>query len=343
LEQIKLKPRPTVSNAGGVSKRIINSKRTINSMSGRETEQESVRGAKKLTAKASGGAKRPAAPARGEGKEQALYVYCVGERDALAPLFDAELPDAIEDDAKLELIDVGGLAAVVSAVQLADYGEGALAARLADAAWTALRALRHERVAEHFARLAGVVPLRFGAIYLRREGVMQMLRERAAQLRAVLARLSGREEWGLNLYVERARLREEVTRVSARLRELAERAEGSTPGQAYLLHKKIEALRDEEARAETRRAAAEVERRLAAASDGAVRLRVLKDAAAEQGELAARLAFLVQREQFDDFRAAAERLAGEYTPLGFRFELTGPWPPYNFAVSDEERQVKNGG
>lgn len=264
-----------------------------------------------------------------------LYVYCVGEREALAPLFDAGLPDAIEDDRGLEAIEAAGLAAVVSAVPLDVYGEGALDQRLTDAAWTATRALRHERVAEHFARRAAVVPLRFGAIYLRREGVERMLAERDAQFREALARLGGRDEWGLNVYVERARLREEVTHLSARLREMAERADTSTPGQAYLLRKKIEGLRDEEARAETRRVARETEETLANVCDGAARLRVLKDEATEQVELAARLAFLVRRERFDDFRAAAERLADRYTPLGFRFELTGPWPAYNFAVVEE--------
>ena len=265
-----------------------------------------------------------------------FYVYCVGEAVALAPLFDEKLPDAIEDGSRLEAVEAEGLAAVVSAVPLDTYGEGALEARMSDAAWTATRALRHERVAEHFARRAAVVPLRFGAIYLRREGVAAMVAERAGQLREVLARLGGREEWGLNVYVERARLREEVTRLSARLRELAERADASAPGQAYLLRKKIEGLRDEEARAETRRIGREAESRLAAACDGAARLRVLKDEATEQGELAARLAFLVRREGFETFRAAAEALAAEYTPLGFRFELTGPWPAYNFATADEE-------
>jgi hypothetical protein len=276
---------------------------------------------------------------RGGAEGRGFYVYCVGERETLAPLFDGELPEAIEEEAGLEAIEAAGLAAVVSEVPLGVYGEGALAGRLSDAAWTATRALRHERVAEHFARRTAVVPLRFGAIYLRREGVAAMIAERAAQFRAVLARLGGREEWGLNVYVERARLREEVTRLSARLREMAERADASAPGQAYLLRKKIEGLRDEEARAETRRITREVEEELAETCDGAVRLRVLKDEATEQGELAARLAFLVPSEGFDSFRAAAERLADRYTPLGFRFELTGPWPAYNFAVVKEESQV----
>lgn len=270
------------------------------------------------------------------GGEGALYVYCVGARDELAPLFGGELPDAMEGGRGLELVEREDLAAVACAVPLKDYGEGALELKLADAAWTATRALRHERAVEHFARRATVVPLRFGTIYLRRENVARMLEERGAQLRPTLARLAGREEWGLNVYVERARLREQVASLSERLREMEEAAAAAPPGRAYLLRKKVDTLRDEEARAETRRAAAAIEGELAAACDGAARLRVLKDEAGEQGELIARLAFLVRREGFEEFRAAAERLAERYTPLGFRFELTGPWPAYNFAATNEE-------
>jgi hypothetical protein len=265
-----------------------------------------------------------------------FYVYCVGEREALASLFDEKIPGAIEGESALELVEASGLAAVVSRVPLADYSEDALAARLQDATWTATRALRHERVAEHFARRATVVPLRFGTIYLRRESVVKMLEERGAQLLDALRRIEGREEWGLNVYVERARLREEVARVSPRLRELAERAETSAPGQAYLLRKKIDAMRDEEARSVVRSVASEIETALAETCDGAARLRVMKDEATERGELSARLAFLVARERFEEFRAAAERLAAEHAPNGFSFELTGPWPAYNF-VEDDER------
>src|SRR5947209_11991935 len=136
--------------------------------------------------------KRATKKSTGAGDDsQALYVYCVGERDALAPLFDAGLPGAIEVESVLELVGDGELAAVVNRVPLADYDEEELTARLADAAWTATRALRHERVVEHFARRAAVVPLRFGTIYLRRESVERMLDERGAQLLSVLERLGG--------------------------------------------------------------------------------------------------------------------------------------------------------
>ena len=258
-----------------------------------------------------------------------FYVYCVGRREELGPHV-AGAPGAIEEGAGVEAIAGGELAAAASAVPTADYGEEAFESRLSDPVWTAERAMRHERVVEHFAARGAVVPLRFGTIYLRRERVARMLAEKEGELRAVLARLGGREEWGVNVYCERARLKEVIAQVSPRLRELAEQAARAAPGQSYLMGKKIEALRDDETRAEIRRAAAAVEGALASAAEGSARLRVLKSEAGEHGETVAKLAFLVARERFADFRAAAERAAAEHVEHGFRLELTGPWPPYNF-------------
>lgn len=276
-----------------------------------------------------GGGQLAGAP---DGAPSALYVYCVGEAAELAPLLGADVPAAMEEEARVELVTKGDLAAAACAVPLDDYGEEALEGRLRDAVWTATRAMRHERAVEFFARRATVVPLRFGTIYLKRAGVEKMLEENRAQLMQLLTRLRGREEWGVNLYADRARLKESIAEVSPRLREMAERAAQSQPGQAYLLRKKIEALSADEVRAQIGRVAAELERELGAWSGGAARLRVLKEEAAEHGEVAAKLAFLVPRERFEGFRGAAERFAREHAAHGFRVELTGPWPAYNFAT-----------
>jgi len=279
--------------------------------------------------------KKAAGDADGRTEGAALYVYCVGERAELEPLLSDEgAPAAIEESGALETAGAGALAAVVSAVPLADYGEAALEARMKDAAWTATRAMRHERAVEFFARRASVVPLRFGTIYLTRERVAAMLDERGAELTSILGRLRGREEWGVNVYFDRARLKETVVELSPRLRELAGQASAAAPGQAYLLRKKIDAMRTDEARAEVRRVAGEVETALASAAVGAARLRVLKDEAGEHGDVAAKLAFLVGREGFAEFRDAAEAVARKYERAGFRLELTGPWPAYNFAAGE---------
>ena len=43
-------------------------------------------------------------------------------------------------------------------------------------------------------------------------------------------------------------------------------------------------------------------------------------------------AFLIEREVWREFAAATERVAAEHP--AFRFELTGPWPPYDFVRMD---------
>ena len=271
----------------------------------------------------------------GDDEAVAFYVYCVGHADELRPLLvEDSLPPALEESSRLELVDAGGLAAVVSAVPLADYGGGAMETRMQDPSWVAVRAMRHERAVEHFARRASVVPLRFGTIYLSRARVGEMLAERADELRAGVERLRGREEWGVNVYFDRARLKETVVELSPRLSQLAAQAAAAPPGQSYLLRKKIDAMRADEVRATSRGVAHEVETELSAVSDASARLRVLKDESGEHGDVAAKLAFLVSREGFPDFRAAAERLAARYDAHGFRLELTGPWPAYNFATGE---------
>jgi hypothetical protein len=265
--------------------------------------------------------------------QDAFYLYCIGETAALAPLFEQPLPSAIEPEKSVEMISNGNLTAVVSAVALADYGEDELQAHLADSTWTALRAMRHEKIVEHFASRATVVPLRFGAIYLERMTVMEMLAARREEFHSIIERLQGRQEWGINVYLNDSKLTKQITSLSRDLRELSERADSAAPGQAYLMRKKIDAMRADEMRLEKKRVGREIEKALTAQSEATARLRVLKDEATEDGDLAFKYAFLVPKTQFDEFRSTAEQLAREHRDAGFRIELTGPWPAYNFATA----------
>lgn len=288
--------------------------------------------ARKIEKKRESAGQKASSPSEPE-PATAFYIYCIGKGRALTPLLKERLPTAIEGEGRLELVEEQGLAAVVSRVRLKDYDEEALQAHLSDASWMALRAMRHEGVVGHFAKRASVVPLRFGVIYLDRAGVEKMLAERVAELRAAILRLDGREEWGVNIFCDRKALMDSIASISPRLRELNEQADRSAPGQAYLVRKKMDSMRKDEARAEVKRAVERIEQELEKQSEGSARLRLLKDEAGEHGELVGKLAFLVERKSFDEFRRAAEQLAGEYSDAGFRLELTGPWPAYNFVVS----------
>jgi hypothetical protein len=266
-------------------------------------------------------------------EDTGYYVYCVARRSAASSIVDAKTPVAIEDTASVELISRNDLAAVLSEVPLAQYGEESLAERLTDASWTAIRAMRHEQVVEFFAKRTSVVPLRFGTIYLDKARVEEMLTSQQPQLETILDRLDGCEEWGVNVYSDRKVLLDNIANVSPRLRQMADEAVKTTAGQSYLMKKKIEALKADEAKVEVARATEEIENRLREESRDATRLRILKVETTEHGELKAKFAFLVVTSNFDGFRDAAEELAKDFQPAGIRIELTGPWPAYNFATA----------
>ena len=265
----------------------------------------------------------------------AFYVYCIAESAAVAQLPPTSLPAAIEDESKLEWVVSNELAALSSPVPRASYSEESLAEHLSDASWTAVRAMRHETVMEYVARRASVVPLRFGTIYLERAGVERMLEEKRRELAQIIERLRGREEWGVNVYCDQSTLMSSITSVSPVLRDLTERAAQASPGQSYLMHKKIETLRVDESRAALTRIIDEIEQALGKQSEDAKRLRVMKVEATEYCELKAKFAFLIKRSDFETFRDAAERLAQEHQAAGVRLELTGPWPAYNFTAFDK--------
>jgi hypothetical protein len=264
---------------------------------------------------------------------EGFYVYCIADRaSSLKILSTGSIPSAMEENTELEIITVDDLAAIVSRVPLSVFGEDSLDAHLSDAPWVTVRAMRHEQVVEHFARQTSVVPLRFGTIYLDRSRVEQMLAEKHDQLLPILERLRDREEWGVNVYCDRAVLLENITSLSPRLREMAAGAKNASPGQSYLLQKKIEALRTDEGKLEIERITKRIEERLSSLSEGASRLRVLKVETTEHGELRAKFAFLILKTKFEEFRGAAEEMAREIEAAGARIELTGPWPAYNFAA-----------
>ena len=266
------------------------------------------------------------------------YVYCIAESAAATQLSPDSLPVAIEDDATLQWVTVNTLAALVSQVPKATYSEEALADHLTDATWTAIRAMRHETVVEYVAKRTSVIPLRFGTIYLERSGIEQMLTTKSRELEEIIEHLRGREEWGVNVYCDRNVLLSSITSVSPVLRELVERAAQAPPGQSYLMQKKIDTLKVDEARAAVNRIVDQIEAKLKEQSDDGRRLRILKVETTEHGELKAKFAFLVQRSGFEEFRDAAERLAQDNQTAGVRLELTGPWPVYNFVGDLHDKQ-----
>jgi len=269
---------------------------------------------------------------KAKARTSALYIYAIGRQQGLRKLFDAgALPGGVAAGVPVALVTEGKLAAVVSEVPLSDFGEGRFEKNLQDPTWAAERVMRHEQLAEFLSRNESVVPLRFGVLYSSPEPVREMLLKRRDQLQGVLDRITDREEWGLNILSDAKKLQERLVELSPRLAELQNRAAGSSPGQAYLLEKKLESLRATEGKTETRRLVKEIREEIESNTDGIRDISIREVESKQHPAVVGKWSCLVPRKARKRFHSMASKLAKKYAPFGLKFELTGPWPPYNFS------------
>ncbi len=261
----------------------------------------------------------------------ALYVYAIGEQAQLRKVLSAkDTPDGLADT-PVALVTAGKLAAAVSEVPLTEFGEGPFETKLKDPLWAAEKVMRHEKVTEFLSSKTAVVPLRFGVMYTSPERIREMLQSRQSRLVETLNRISEHEEWSLNVTVDRKALHGRMSELSPRLAEMHKRVKASSPGQAYLLEKKLDGLRTSESKTETKRVANEVRDALRSEAQLLKELTIREAETKQDPAVVGKLSFLIAKKKLKPFRKTAETLARKYAPFGFRFELTGPWPPYNFS------------
>jgi hypothetical protein len=223
---------------------------------------------------------------------------------------------AAEVPAGAAVVTEGALSAVVRDVPLAEYGEDALRANLNDIAWLEDAARRHEAVLEGLLRQTTVIPLRLCTIYHDEDAVRDMLATEQGALTEALGRLDGHTEWGVKAFCDRA-----AAEASA---QPSDGARGE--GEAYLARRRAEA-RGRELVTATVEAAHE---RLSAIARVALANPLQRrELTGRADDMALNGVYLVPDERADELKAVIERCAAE-APPGLSFELTGPWPPYNF-------------
>jgi len=274
-----------------------------------------------------------------------LYAYAVAAQpEGAASLLRLLRGVAGIDGAPVSLVsdepngDATGMGVLVSAVDAAVYVPDQVEAHVGELAWLAPRAEAHDRVVTAAADAVPVVPFPIFSLFRDEAAVRAMLAERRAELRRVLARLRGAREYTIRLYRDDAKLSAALAELSAPVRELERSVAGASPGQRYLLQRKL----DEERRAELRRVSREVAQDTFSALEPIARASVREQlpaaiAGAEPRESASiqsailNASFLVDNARLDDFRARLSELITARESVGFRVEFTGPWPAYHFA------------
>lgn len=255
-----------------------------------------------------------------------LYLYGVVPADAPAPT--AEIHGL--EGGRVRLLPVDDLAAVVSELPPQGYDEQTLDARMSDVQWVGERGVAHERVLTWFVDRGPVVPFTPFSLHRGEEAVSQRIRERVTLLRDALGRVRGRREWGVKLWRDEERFAERIDSESPVLRELGAELEQASAGRRFLLMKKRDALRTDEARRMSHGIARAVFAALTASAVGSRALELPPPVGRGPRTLVLHAAFLVSDDEYGAFEQLVQELAAAYTPSGFDWEFTGPWPPYHF-------------
>jgi hypothetical protein len=198
-------------------------------------------------------------------------------------------------------VRTAGLTAFVGHVDEAEFGAAALRRKLEDLAWLDRTVRAHHAVIEAIAEGCPVVPMRLATIYATDEGVAEMLRQRAADLREALSRIKARSEWGVKAFA--------AQRADPRLPSGTGRRKAMAGAQA--VHTELSRL------------------------SAAARLYPPQspDLAGQAARMVLSCAYLVANERAGEFAAAIADLTATYRSV--RLAVTGPWPAYSFVGGHE--------
>jgi hypothetical protein len=248
--------------------------------------------------------------------DTARYLYAVTR--GLAP---ADL-DGVTGfhDRPVELVDHQGLTAVVSTVDLEEYGEDALTRNLEDLGWLERTVRVHDGVVHAVATRAPTAPMRLATICFDDARVRERLREWHFALEQALDRVDGRAEWSVKV-LRPARVREAAgakpTSGADYLRRKKEQAEERATGDAAAFEVAREIHADLQARSAASRQLAPQDPRLTG----------------HEGTMVLNAAYLVAVDAADEFEARVGDLAADHPEVVV--DVRGPWPPYSFAMLEQ--------
>lgn len=262
--------------------------------------------------------------------DRVAYVYGI----VSAALDDAGAPPGL-DGVPVRAEREGALGALVSCLDARVYAGGEAEARAGDVAWVGPRAVAHDAVLTWASESGGVIPLPMFTMFSDAAAVHAMLRERAAALSGTLARVAPAQEYAVRLFRLDDVARAALSSGDPAVAELERQAAAATPGQRYLLERKLEKERAAALRRAGGGAAARAFDALAARAEDAVREPIAATPEGAVGTAVLDAAFLVRRDALDAFHERVAALARELEARGFRVECTGPWPPYHFVRGRE--------
>jgi len=260
------------------------------------------------------------------------YVYAIldGEPDEGSTEIAEKGVDAAYP---VYLVPHRSVRAIVSRVSPYEFGQEQLQARMNDARWLSDKVTAHHAVLRAVAERETHIPMRFCTIYRSEDRVREVLTEHYDEFIKALRRVEGRQEWGVKIWCDDEALHKDVRTTSSRAKELEAQMARQSSGAAYFMRKKIDqAIAVEAERLQVVSAQRAHDHLSAHADEAVLNSPQSREVTGRREKMILNAAYLTARSGFAAFRSELTRLQAERPDMGLTYELTGPWPPYNFVT-----------
>ena len=258
-------------------------------------------------------------------KKDLIYLYCI--TDKVPKLKEIE---NLADDPYF--IYHQGLYAVVNKVKESEFAEENLKRNLADLEWIKVRAMTHEKAIEGIMKNTCVIPFKFATLFNTEDNLKAMFSKHLREFKDILRKLKDKEEWGVKIYCNLGKLKENLMQEDEQLLNIDKEINGpAAPGKAYLLKKKKEEFLNIAVNKNFNEyGQVSFDRLKEKSMDARINKLLSKEVTERDDEMILNSAFLINKDKVEDFLDTVEGLGGKYTDRGLFFHCTGPWPPYNF-------------
>lgn len=233
------------------------------------------------------------------------------------------------DGAPVTLVEAGDVAALASELSAEAYGPDQWRAHAEDPRWLEHVASEHHAVLQAVVEQTEVLPLRLPGIHHDLATLQRVLAEQQSELQEALSQVRDHVEMGAKIFLV--------------AEPQAEAEERPKSGRDYLARRSAEASNREQARVRRQSQVLDVHEALAHGSTRSA-VNAPQDAAlsGRKEPMLLNAAYLVPQVELDNFLTLADQLNQDLFTEGMALEITGPWPPYNFAHLPDGTAVGHG-
>jgi hypothetical protein len=227
------------------------------------------------------------------------------------------LPNAGVAGTPVELVEVGDLAALVSRLDAARYGEDTWREHAEDPKWLAAFATDHQAVLGEVAATCDVLPFRIPGMYDDEARLRAVLETDQELLHRGLEAVRDHVEWGVQVFLVGEPEKEPAPRHAS--------------GRDYLRYRSEQAGSRERVAEERKSIVLAAYGLIADASTHSVTNPPQDPALSKRQEpMLLNSAHLVPRNREEPFFTVLGQVQKELRGSGMAVEVSGPWPPYNF-------------